>query len=149
VEALYHLAEILKKENPAQSEKEYKELLEKIVAARPRNLFIQSVLMRQALAKNDRATLQEGMARFEKLASGWSEQTRSAFDAAKASLDKRDDSDMEGFLNVLMAEEDFRIGSAETNNTTEVGSPMRNFIRVAPVRNAPSPPDTGITFTQE
>jgi tetratricopeptide (TPR) repeat protein len=146
VQAVFHLGELINRDNPLQSEKEYAELLDRILADRPDNLFILSTRARMALDKNDHAALKDYLARFEKYQSGWDEKTRAAFVTAKQSLAKGDDADMHGFLNVLRGEAAFRRGSGEVS-PQEVGAPLRTFVKMTPIQNHPSPPDLGLTFS--
>lgn len=53
-----------------------------------------------------------------------------------------------GFSNVLKGEPGYPRDAAEVNpQDADVGNPLRNFVKLAPLRNAPATPDTDLTFT--
>ena len=149
VESLYHLAVLISKEDPLNSDKEYQELMERIVAVRPNNIYVLIVRLRVALRRDDRAAVQDTMTRFEKLAPNWNEKTQAQFALAKKAKDG-DTTSVQTFGNVLMAEPGYPRGAGEVNpQDFEMGHPLRTFLKLVPMRNSPSPPDTDLAFTTE
>jgi Tfp pilus assembly protein PilF len=151
VEALFHLAGIVRKEDPLQSDKEYQELMERILKARPDNVYVLVERLRVAVRRSDRAAVNDTLAKFQTFAPGWSEQTREAF--AELEKELAGSLGQEGlplltFGNVLKGEPAFARGADEVNPQA-VGTPLRTFVKLPPPVNTPAPPDTGLTFTAE
>jgi tetratricopeptide (TPR) repeat protein len=159
VEALFRLAEAVKADRPADSDAEYQQLMERILALRPDNVRVLLERLRVALRRGDRAAVDDTLARFRKLAPDFEDRpnpdnrTLTQLDTLQKKLAADLDPqaiELDIFTNVLKGEPLYRRSQAEIDPENQfAGTPLRNFLRLAPVRNTPSPPDTGVTFTAE
>lgn len=155
VEALYFLAQIVAKEQTADSDAEYQRLMEQILAIRPDNRHALLERLRLAARRSDRAAVNDSLARFRALAPGWTRQdTRTHFAelerAAAGPLGPAIVDPLLIFANFLKAEPGYAQAAEELSPAGGyTGNPLRSFVRLEPPRHTPAPPDTGITFSAE
>jgi Tfp pilus assembly protein PilF len=151
VKALYLLSQVVNQEQLPGSDAEYQRLMEQILTVRPRNLRVLADRLRVAVRRGDVEAVRDTGVRFRELAPEWTEQKRSsleAFDKAVAGpLGPESGSAVLRFSNVLRAEPQFQQSSNEIDPQTLVGDSLETFLRLAPARHAPAPPDTELSFT--
>jgi hypothetical protein len=153
IETLYTLAKIIDKEQQAGADAEYQRLMEQILAVRPGNLRVLGERLRVAVRRADRPAVNDTVARLRSLSVGWTDQTRTQFAELEKSLAGElggENVPMLVFLNVVKVEPVYPHDADEVNPADgEVGRPVRVFVKLAPARNSPAAPDTGLTFTPE
>ncbi len=155
VESLYRLARIVNKEQTPETDAEFQRLLEQILAIRPVNRRVLADRLLVAARRSDRAAVNDTLARFRVISTGWTRDlTRTTFtELEQAAAGPLGDSLIPAvvtFSNVLMGEPGYARSVEEVNpSDTQAGRPLREFVRLSPMRNAPAPPDTDLTFTPE
>src|SRR5262249_38222562 len=118
------------------------------------NLRLLRELAVTAAGRGDRAGLREALDRYRKLAPNWSAGPRAQLEvvekAAGGPLPGPVLPDLNRLDNLLQAEPGYtrRAGEAAPSPGS-VGRPLYHFVRLAPPRPTPAPPDTGLTFTEE
>ncbi|HEY3788832.1 MAG TPA: FG-GAP-like repeat-containing protein, partial [Urbifossiella sp.] len=151
VEILFAQARMIDKEQKAGADAEYQKLMERILAVRPNNLYVLATRLRVAIRRDDRPAIQDTFARFEKLEPNWSPLVQSEFKKAKQTLEMGGDlAFLQIFANVLQSEPGYSTDSSEVNPVdSQLGHPLRTFLKLVPVKNRPAAPDTDLTFTFE
>jgi tetratricopeptide (TPR) repeat protein len=153
IEALFSLAKVVNQEQQTGSDAEYQKLIERILALRPNNVRVLLERLKVALRRSDKAAVEDTLAQFRKMVPGWNELTRAQFAELDKKLSEKFDPDVFEFLtfsNVLKAEPSFQRSLAEIDpQDSAAGTPLRTFLRLAPVVNTPAPPDMDITFQSE
>jgi Tfp pilus assembly protein PilF len=158
VELLYALATSIDKEQKPGVDTEYQKLMEQILAVRPNNVFALYERLRVAARRKDDAATQETLARFRAMSPGWTgiahdpEQTRRVFAELEQSLKQQDNvqDHILRFRNVLTGEAEFAHDATElAPQDSQMGSPLRQVVVLAPIRTASAPPDAAITFIAE
>lgn len=155
VETLYALAKVVDKEQKPGADAEYQRLMEQILVVRPTSLRVLDERLRVAVRRADPAAVADTLGRFRQLAPGWLEQTRTTFAEVEQSLAGPPPwnaalGPLLTFSNVLKAEPAYPASAAEVDPTgDQAGKPLRSFLKIAPLRNTPAPPDSGLTFTPE
>ena len=153
VETLYALAKLIDKEQLPGADAEYQKIMEQILAVRPNNLRVLVERLRVAARRADRPAVNDTVARFRTLAPNWTELTRTTF----AEMEKALAGELNGeigevfvFQNVVKAEPVFPHDADEVAPTDgEAGRPVKVFVKLAPARNSPAPPDTGVSFSPQ
>jgi hypothetical protein len=153
IEAIYTLAQIIDQEQQPGSDTEFLRLMEKILAVQPYNLHALSSRLRRAAHRSDQAAIVETLAHLERLSPNW---PRSARDAL-ADLKKRHANeprtraavDVESFCNQLQELPGYQRDALVLERRDLPGKSLQTFLRLAPVRPTPAPPDTELTFTTE
>jgi Tfp pilus assembly protein PilF len=152
VRRLYRLYELLGQEGKDQADAERQRLLEQILARRPTSLYTLAELAVLAERRKEVATLRDMLGRLAKLSGGWKEQTREALRDAEAEAGKDPLTDnclfrVQRLQNNLRGEAGFtRDAEAINPRGGAVGTTFQTFLRLAPVRSTPAPPDLGLTF---
>ncbi len=155
VEALYFLAQLVNKEQSADSDAEYQRLMEQILAVRPNNRRVLIERLRVAVRRADRAAVNDTLARLRAFAPLWVREETPTFFAAleKAATGPLDETVMDfvhPFANLFQAEAGYARDAEEVNSSGGFhGNPVRSFVKLAQPRNSPAPPDTELTFTPE
>ena len=155
VEALFFLAEVIKREQKPDSDAEYQRVMEEILAVRPNNKHVLKTRLQVAARRSDRAAVNDTLTRLRALAPSWVREecrTRLA-ELEKAATGPLGDAvigPVTGFANVFLAEPDY---ARHANDVSPAGgfrgNPLRTFRRLEQVRPSPAPPDTELTFTPE
>src|SRR5262249_1862316 len=78
VETVYRVAQVLAQESQEGSDTEYLRLMEQILAVQPNNLYVLEKRLTVAVRSADRDAVRDTLARFKRLAPGWSERSRAA-----------------------------------------------------------------------
>lgn len=150
VRALYLLAEEVERQGAANSDAEFQQLIEKVLAARPNNIPALLDLTRIAAKRGDTATLKSAVARIAAESGAWPAevkqqlaQLQTAVASAPATAAIRS-----LFLrNVLMPVPSFRAQLAEIKaQPGQEAEPFSHFLRLPNPSSRPAPPDTGMRF---
>src|SRR5262249_6948387 len=146
----FKLAQVVEKAAAPGSDAEYQKLMEEILQVQPNNLVVLVERGKIAAQRRDAAALNDTLGRFRKLASEWAPESRQKLAAVEAEAAKPLPGDVVielGFLrNVLQGELGFNRSAIAVNPNT-VGESLQQFVRLAPLRTTPDPPDTGLKFT--
>lgn len=155
VEAIYRLALIINKNQNPETDAEFQHLMEAILARRPENRRVLIDRLTVANRRSDLAAVNDTLARFRTIAPSWTRDiTRSTF----AELEREAAGQLGNslipaivtFSNVLAGEPGYVRSAEEVNPLdTQAGQPLRSFVKLAPMRNSPAPPDTELTFSPE
>lgn len=152
-ELLFSLAKAVDREQKPDADAEYQRLMEQVLGLRPNNLPVLSEHLRVAVRRGDRAAADATVARFRTLVPGWADLTKTAFAELEQTLAGPPGGEvlpLLTFTNVLKAEPGYARDAAEVSpQESEAGRPLRNLVRLAPIRNTPAPPDTALTFAPE
>jgi Tfp pilus assembly protein PilF len=153
VRRLYRLA-LLAKEKGASGDEERARVLGKILELRPTSLPALAQALQVAVRRGDQAAIRDRLARLEQLSPAWNEKSRGQFGkVVKVASGKFDEADLIVMVNqlenVLKAEPGF-VRSAEELNPSgvQVGRSLQQFVRLAPLKTDPSPPDPDLTFAE-
>jgi hypothetical protein len=155
VETLYFLAQIVNKEQDADSDAEYQRLIERILVVRPENRFVLIERLRIAARRSDRAAVNDSLTHLRPFAPRWvREETRTRFaELEKAAAGPLGDAVMDyihPFANLLAAEPGYANDADEVTSLSLLhGNPLRSFLKLAQPRHSPAQPDTELTFTPE
>lgn len=147
---LYKQIELLERDADDQARQQ---LAEQILERRPTNLHLLALRLQLALRRRDQPALRDTLARLQKLSPGWNDQARNLFaEVAKEILsDKADVADLNLNLsrldNLFKGEPGYARGMSELNPPVgQTGDALQQFVKLAPLRTAPSPPDVDLTF---
>jgi Tfp pilus assembly protein PilF len=149
--AMYLLAQEVERQGDANSEAEFQQLLEKILAQQPDNTAALLELGRAAAKRGDGQTLHSVVAQISQRAAGWPpevQQQWSALQAAAAGPDPRTAAVRIAFLrNSLMRLPDFRqsLGVIQPTAGNEA-TPFTHFLLLETPTFTPAPADTAIHF---
>jgi Tfp pilus assembly protein PilF len=149
--AMYLLAQEVERQGDANSEAEFQQLLEKILAQQPDNTAALLELGRAAAKRGDGQTLHSVVAQISQRAAGWPpevQQQWSALQAAAAGPDPRTAAVRIAFLrNSLMRLPDFRqsLGVIQPTAGNEA-TPFTHFLLLPTPTFTPAPADTAIHF---
>ena len=149
--AIYALAEETERQGDANSEAEFQDLMQKILAAQPGNLAALLELARVAAKRGDAATLKSAVAQISARSSAWPEEVQKQFAAvqsAVASSDLRAAATQTTFLrNVLMRVPDYRLSLAAIKAPPgDEAEPFTHFVRMESPVFTPAAPDMSLTF---
>ena len=151
--ALYLLAVEVEREGGPNSEAEFQQLIQKILAAQPDNLAALVELARIAAKRGDAGTLHSAVSRIAAQSAAWPPsvqqqltELQNAAQTAPAAAAVRS-----VFLrNVLMQVPSFRQSLAVIKaQPGDEAQPFLTFVRLPSPRSRPAPPDTGMTFAPE
>jgi tetratricopeptide (TPR) repeat protein len=151
--AIYQLAEETERLGGANSESEFQELIQKILAAQPDNLAALLELARISAKRGD-ATLKSAVAKISARSSTWPpevQQQLAAVQAAAAGPDLRLAATQSTFLrNVLVRVPEYRLSlKAIKAPPGEEAEPFTHFVRLESPVFKPAAADTGLTFNPQ
>ena len=149
--AAYALAEEIERQGDANSESEFQQVIQKILATQPDNLAALLELSRVAAKRGDAATLKSAVAQLSARSSAWPpevQQQLAAVQAAAAGTDLRAAATRTTFLrNVLMRVPEYRQSlSLIKAPAGEEARPFTHFVKMETPDFKPAPADTAITF---
>ncbi len=149
--AAYQLAEEVERQGDANSDAEYQQLIQKILAAQPENLAAQLELTRIAAKSGDAATVKSMLAQISQRAGNWPSEVKTQLSAVQAAADgpnPRSAATRTTFLrNALMRVPEFRESLAVLKAPPgEEAEPFTHFLRLETPDFAPAPADTAIGF---
>jgi len=149
--AAYALAEEIERQGDANSEAEFQQVIQKILAAQRDNLAALLELSRVAAKRGDAATLRSAVAQISARSSAWPpevQQQLATVQAAAAGTDLRAAATRTTFLrNVLMRVPEYRQSlSVIKAPAGEEARPFTHFVRMESPVFKPAPADTAIQF---
>jgi Tfp pilus assembly protein PilF len=149
--AAYALGEEIERQGDANSEAEFQQVIQKILAAQPDNLAALLELSRVAAKRGDAATLRSAVAQISARSSAWPpevQQQLATVQAAAAGTDLRAAATRTTFLrNVLMRVPEYRQSlSIIKAPAGEEARPFTHFVRMESPVFKPAPADTAIQF---
>jgi len=162
VEAIFFLAELVKREQKPDSDAEYQRLMEQILAVRPDNKHVRNERLRTAIYRADRAAVGDVLTRLRAEAPSWTVPKKENEAENIQSLFARFDKAFSGadwdavvsaasiFANVYQSQPGYTRDSSEVSpHGGYRGNPIRVFRRLAPMRFKPPAPDAELAFTAE
>jgi Flp pilus assembly protein TadD len=149
--AAYALGEEIERQGDANSEREFQQVIQSILAAQPDNLAALLELSRVAAKRGDAATLKSAVAQIGARSSAWPpevQQQLATVQAAAAGTDLRAAATRTTFLrNVLMRVPEYRQSlSVIKAPAGEEARPFTHFVRMESPVFKPAPADTAIQF---
>ncbi|HYN23466.1 MAG TPA: FG-GAP-like repeat-containing protein [Pyrinomonadaceae bacterium] len=149
--AIYHLAQEIERQGDANSEAEYQQLMQKILAAQPDNLAGLLELSRVAAKRGDADTLRNTVARISARSSTWPPEVQEQLNTVKAAAagpDPRAAATRITFLrNVLVRVSEFRESLAAIKPPPgDEATPFTLFLKLDPPTFAAAPADKSLTF---
>jgi tetratricopeptide (TPR) repeat protein len=149
--AAYELAEEVERQGDANSDAEYQQLIQKILAAQPENLAAKLELARIAAKNGDAATLRSTLAWITAHSASWPPEVKdqlTALQTAAAGANPRSAATRTTFLrNTLMRVPEFREDLAVLKAPPgEEAEPFTHFLRLEQPDFTPAPPDTALAF---
>jgi tetratricopeptide (TPR) repeat protein len=149
--AAYALGEEIERQADANSEREFQQVIQSILAAQPDNLAALLELSRVAAKRGDAATLKSAVAQISARSSAWPpevQQQLATVQAAAAGTDLRAAATRTTFLrNVLMRVPDYRQSlSVIKAPAGEEARPFTHFVRMESPVFKPAPADAAIQF---
>ncbi|MFL5341168.1 MAG: tetratricopeptide repeat protein, partial [Gemmataceae bacterium] len=149
--ALFALAQVVL---AAGNDAEYQKLMEAVLRIQPNNLKVLVERGNVAARQRDAAAMKDTLAQFRRLSTAWNPQSvgklHDVEKAVAAGLPGDAPIELAILDNVLKAELGYVHDSmAVAPNPNRVGESLQQFLRLAPLRTAPDPPDMGVTFTPE
>jgi tetratricopeptide (TPR) repeat protein len=152
--AAYELAQEVERQSDPNSDAEYQQLIQKILAAQPDNLAAQLELARIAAKRGDSATLHSVLLQIAPRSSNWPPEVKTqltALQAAASGPDPRAAATRTTFLrNTLMRVPEFRESLAVLQAPAgEEAEPFTHFLRLPQPDFSPAPPDTALAFSSQ
>lgn len=152
--AAYALAEEIERQGDANSEAEFQQVIQKILAAQPDNLAALLELSRVTAKRGDAGTLKSAVAQISARSSSWPpevQQQLATVQAAAAGTDLRAAATRTTFLrNVLMRVPEYRQSlSVIKAPAGEEAQPLTHFVRLESPVFRPAPADTAIKFDSQ
>ena len=149
--AAYQLAQEIERQGGAESEGEFQQVIQKILAAQPNNLAALLELSRIAAKRGDGNTLKSAVAQISARASTWPpevQQQLATLQSAVASSDWHAAATRTVFLrNALMRVPEYRQSLAAIKSPPgEEAQPFIHFVKMESPSFSPAPPDTAIAF---
>jgi Flp pilus assembly protein TadD len=149
--AAYALAEEIERQGDPNSEADFQQVIEKILAAQPDNLAALLELSRVAAKRGDAATLKSAVAQISARSSPWPSEVKqqlATVQAAAAGTDLRAAATRTVFLrNVLMRVPEYRQSlSLIKAPAGEEAQPFTHFVRLESPVFKPAPADMAIRF---
>ena len=149
--AIYQLAEEIERQGDENSENEFQQLMQKILAAQPDNLAALLELSRAAAKKGDLNTLKPAVSQLSAHAGEWPPEVQRQLAAVQTAIggsDLRAAATQTTFLrNVFMRVPEYRQSLAAIKALPgEEASPFTQFLRLESPIFKPAPADTGLTF---
>jgi tetratricopeptide (TPR) repeat protein len=150
--SLYALAQLVAQAAGPDSDAEYQRLMEDILSVQPNNLVVLVERAQVAARRRDADALRDTLGRLGRLSAGWSAQARNQLEKVKKAAERPLPGEVPDELtllgNVLKPERGYQPSARAVNpNPRAVGEPLVQFLRLAPLRNRPAPPDVALTFT--
>ena len=141
----------IERQGDANSEAEFQQVIQKILAAQPDNLAALLELSRVAAKRGDAATLKSAVGQISARSSAWPaevQQQLATVQAATAGTDLRAAATRTTFLrNVLMRVPEYRQSlSVIKAPAGEEARPFTHFLRMESPDFTPAPPDTALKF---
>jgi len=154
LKAIYHLAEEVERQAAENSEEEYQQLMQKILAGDPDNLAALLELSRVSAKRGDHETLRSTIARIGPRSSAWPPEVQEqmkAVQAAAAGPDPRAAATRIAFLrNVLVRVSEYRQSLAAIKPPPgEEATPFTHFLKLQSPTFAAAPADTTVSFKQQ
>jgi Tfp pilus assembly protein PilF len=148
---LYALARTVEQAGGPNADAEYQRLIEQGLAARPTNLRLLRDSASVAIRRDDRKALADSLAAYRRLAGGWDREAVAALDSLEKKtagpLDESLLNDLDLLDNLLKPEPGYvRSVQAVDPDQKAVGEMMSGFVRLAPVRPTPAPPDLALSY---
>ncbi len=152
--ALYQLAEETERQGAGNSEAEFQQLVQKILAVQPNNLAALLELSRIAAKQGDAATVKSAVAQIGVQSSGWPPEVQrqlTAVQTAVSSADLRLAATQTTFLrNVLMRVPDYRLSLRAIKAAPgEEAEPFTRFLLLETPVFRPAPPDLALAFNPQ
>jgi Tfp pilus assembly protein PilF len=152
--AAYQLAEEVERQGDPNSDAEYRNLIQKILAAQPANLAAQLELGRIAAKTGDAATLHAALTQVTAQSANWPAEVKTQLAALQSAADSANPKSAAvrtTFLrNSLMRVPEFRESLAVLKAPAgEEAEPLTHFVRLAPPDFTPAPADTALAFTSK
>jgi Tfp pilus assembly protein PilF len=149
--AAYALAEEIERQGDANSETEFQQVIQRILAAQPDNLAVLLELSRVAAKRGDEDTLKSAVAQISARSSSWPSEVQQQLvtvQAAAAGTDLRVAATRTTFLrNVLMRVPEYRQSlSIIKAPAGEEAQPFTHFVRMESPAFRPAPADMAIRF---
>ncbi len=150
----YALAQTVNQAGGPDAPAEYQRLLEDCLQIEPNNLWLLRQRAIAAVNRKDLPALKDTLARYRKLAPDWSAEARRQLDevekAAEGALPGQVPFELIDLDNQLKGERGYtRSQRVLEPNPGYVGRPLYRFVKMAPPRPSPAPPDLEITFTAQ
>jgi Tfp pilus assembly protein PilF len=153
VETLYRLAQVIDQEQQEGGDAEYQRLMDQILLVQPNNLKALVDRLRVSIRRSDRDGVKDTLTRLKKISAGWSKTGRAGLAETERALTGQLGPDAVSTAiileNNLKPEPGFALSYAAVNPETLPGTSLQTFLRLAPVRASPAPPDTELAFTSE
>jgi Tfp pilus assembly protein PilF len=152
--AIYQLALEVERQGAANSDADFQQLIEQILAAQPNNLAALLELSRIAAKRGDAATLRTTVSKIAAQSASWPpdvKQQLAALQTAASGPEPVAAATRSIFLrNVLMQVPEFRASLSEIKpQPGEEAVPFTKFLRLPSPVFKPAPPDTGMTFASQ
>ncbi len=152
--AIYQLAEEIERQGDPDSEIEFQQLMQKILAAQPNNLAALLELSRVAAKRGEVSTLKSAIAEVGAKSSSWPPEVQRQLanvQAAIASSDLRIAATQTTFLrNVLMRVPEYRLSlTAIKAAAGEEAAPITHFLKLESPAFKSAPADAGLTFDSQ
>ena len=149
--AAYQLAEEVERQADANSDAEYQQLIQKILAAQPENLAAQLELTRIASKTGDAATVKSMLAQINARSANWPSEVKTQLSEVRAAADgpnPRSAATRTTFLrNTLMRVPEFRESLAVLKAPPgEEAEPFTRFLLLEQPDFTPAPTDTSLAF---
>jgi len=146
---LYKTADLIAKLNDPGADQQRLELLERIVALEPGNLFALKEHANLAAQVNDRAALKRTLDKFDQLSKTWQEGARKQLAIVKKHFESGD-RDLKGEVqslgNTLAPEAGYAKSAEELSARGNGGTTLQSFIKLAQPPSTPAEPDLQLTF---
>jgi len=152
--ALYQLAEETERQGAGNSEAEFQQLVQKILAVQPNNLAALLELSRIAAKRGDAATVKSAVAQISAQASGWPAEVQHQLAAVQTAVsggDLRSAATQTTFLrNVLMRVPAYRLSLRAIKAAPgEEAEPFTRFLLLETPVFRPAPPDLALAFNPQ
>jgi len=148
----FALAQVIEQAAASDSNEAYQRLMEAILRVQPNNLKVLIERTKVAAQRRDVEAFNESLARFRQLATGWKPETRKMLqEVEKAAAAVRPGEmpfALTQFENVLRAEPGYQHSAMAVDpQPNAIGEPLRQFLRLEPLRTAPDSPDMELNFS--
>jgi tetratricopeptide (TPR) repeat protein len=152
--ALYQLAEETERQGAGNSEAEFQQFVQNILAVQPNNLAALLELSRIAAKRGDDATVKSTLAQIGTQSSNWPPEVQRQFAAVQAAVsggDLRSGATQTTFLrNVLMRVPEYRLSLRAIKAAPgEEAEPFARFLLLETPVFRPAPPDLALTFNAQ
>jgi Tfp pilus assembly protein PilF len=149
--AAYQLAEEVERQAGPNSDSEFEQLIQKILAAQPDNLAAQLELVRTAAKSGDATTVKSALARVTARSANWPPEVKAQLAALQSAADSssvKTAATRTVFLrNTLMRVPEFRESLAVLKAPAgEEAEPFTHFLKMETPDFSPAPADTSLAF---